>query len=63
MAEAMRAAMQKSGQTTMAMVTARSVSADKRREIEQTFYPKISSLSAAEGLALINQVFVKLHLD
>lgn len=60
--EAMRAAMQKSGQTTMAALTVRSVSIEKRREIEQTFYPKISSLSPAEGLALINQVFVKLHI-
>ncbi len=61
--EAMRTEMRKSGKTTMAMVTARSVSAVKRREIEQTFYPKISSLSLADGLTLINQVFVKLHLD
>lgn len=56
-------AMRKSGQTSMATLTVRSVSADKRREIEQTLYPRISSLSLADGLTLINEVFVKLHLD
>jgi hypothetical protein len=61
--DAMRAEMRKTGKTTMARVTARSVSTDKRREIEQTFYPKISSLSLEQGLAVIDQLFVKLHLN
>lgn len=63
MVQAMRAEMRKSGKTTMATATVRCVSAVKRREIEQTLYPKISSLSLADGLILINQVFGKLHLD
>jgi hypothetical protein len=46
MVEAMRAEMQESGKTTMAGVTARCVSAVRRREIEQTFYPKIPSLTS-----------------
>ena len=63
MVDAMRATMQKTGQTRMAALTARGVSNDKRREIEQTFYPKISALSPIEGLALINQALVKLHIN
>lgn len=62
MREAMRAEMRRSGKTTMARLTVRCVSSDKRREIQQTFYPKISSLSLAQGFALMNQLFVKLHL-
>ncbi len=61
--EAMRAEMRETGKTRVATVTLRSISSDKRREIEQTFYPKISSLSLADGLAFINEIFVKLRLN
>jgi|SRR5579875_9017 len=62
-ADAMRATMRRTGQASMATATARAVSPDKRREIERTLYPKISSLSDVAGLALINEVLTKLHLE
>lgn len=63
MVEGMRAAMRKNGLSKMAALTARSLSTDKRREIEQKFYPKISALSLVDGLTLIDHAFIKLHID
>jgi hypothetical protein len=47
-------------QTTLA---SHSHSADKRRELEQTLYPSIASLSATDGVNLIEQTLAKLHIN
>ena len=62
-AQARVAAARASGQPSTARLTGRTVSSEKRRELEQTLYPNISSLSAADGLNLIEQTLRKLKID
>lgn len=61
-AQARVAAVQKTGQPT-ATLRASSFSTEKRRDLEQSLYPSISSLSTTDGLNLVQQTLAKLRID
>jgi hypothetical protein len=51
------------GQASQGTLRGRNLSADRRREIEETVYPKISALTATDGLQLVEQTLRSLKLD